>query len=426
ALVLISTGARAAEVQEDEPAFRSSLDVGFGMVDEDGFFLLLLEQGFSGWGLDVVLSGPLRFRAVDRAPADDGVLREQDWDEPSDFARIPRSIRFATDWNNGAFDMRFGELNGVGLGHGSVVDAYYNSTDMDHYQGGLVISGEYAGNGLELLTENVVQPEVLVGRAFIAPLGWFLEGDWPRRLELGFTLAADISIPYRVDPDHTGTTAVPITGGDISLKIIDTTWGVAAPYVDVMAMDGDLGVHAGLATTWTLSEEKQVLLHARGEYRYLGSDYHPSLFNPFYERNRRHYGVDPVTGESMTLADALALHGEDNSHGMMFDLSFDAGKKVLLGARYDREGSERPHWIMFRLDLAPWEAVSLAMLYAGQDLGGGAGLFSWDSLIAAAVQVRIWGPLRAFAEFTRRFRRVGADMDLANETGAGVGVVFTY
>jgi hypothetical protein len=424
--VLASTGARAAEVQDDGPAFRSSVDIGFGMVDEDGFFLLLLEQGFSGWGFDLVLSGPLRFRAVDRDPQDDGVLREQDWDEPSDFARIPRLLRFATEWNDGAFDLRFGELNGVGIGHGSVVDVYYNSTDMDHYQGGLAISGEHAGNGLELLTENVVRPEVLAGRAFIAPLGWFLEGDWPRRLEIGFTLAADIAIPYRVDPEHSGTTAVPIAGGDISLKLIDTDWGIAAPYVDVMTMDGDPGVHAGLGTSWTLSEAEQVLLHARGEYRYLGSDYHPSLFNPFYELNRRHYGVDPITGQDMTLADALSLHGEDSSHGLMFDLTFDWGGKVRTGARYDREGSDRPHWIVFRLDLAPWEAVSIAALYAGQDLNGGSGLFSWDSLIAAAVHARIWGPLRAFAEFTRRFRRVGDEMGLANETGAGVGVVFIY
>jgi hypothetical protein len=400
--------------------------VGFGMVDEDGFFLLLLEQGFTGYGLDVALSGPLRFRAVDRDPQDDGVVREQDWDEPSDYARIPRSIRFTTDWNRGALELRFGELNGVGIGHGSVVDAYYNSTDMDHYQGGLVVSGEHAGNGLELLMEDVVAPEVLVGRAFVAPLGWFLEGDWPRRLEIGFTLGADISVPYRVHPEQPEPTAIAITGGDISLKIIDAAFGSAAPYLDVMAMDGDPGVHAGIASSWVLSEEKQILLHARGEYRFLGSDYHPALFNPFYERNRRYYGTDSVTGESMTLADALALHGEDSSHGLMFDLSFDAGGKVRLGARYDREGSDRPHWVMFRLDLSPWEAVSFAALYAGQDLGGGVGLFSWDSLIAAAVHARIYGPLRAFAEFTRRYRRVGADMDLANETGAGIGLVFTY
>ena len=110
----------------------------------------------------------------------------------------------------------------------------------------------------------------------------------------------------------------------------------------------------------------------------------------------------------------------------MFDLALDDGEKVRVGARYDREGRERPHWIMFRLDLSPWESVSLAAIYAGQDLNGEAGLFSWDSLIAAAVHARIWGPLRAFAEFTRRFRRVGEEMDLANETGAGVGVVFIY
>jgi hypothetical protein len=402
------------------------VDVGFGMVDEDGFFLLLLEQGFAGWGLEIVLSGPFRLRAVDREPEDDGVLREQDWDEPSDYARIPRSITFATQWNDGAFDLRFGELNGVGVGHGSIVDVYYNSTDMDHYQGGLLTGFEYAGNGLEFMMENVVDPEVLVGRAFIAPLGWFLEGDWPRRLEIGYTLGADISAPYRVHPQQPPPTTVAITGGDISLKIIDAAWGKAAPYAALMTMDGDPGIHAGLATTWTLSEPKEILLHVRGEYRYSGPDYHPALLNPFYERNRRHHGVDDVTGQSMTLADSLALTDKNAAHGLMFDAAFDAGGKVRLGARYDREGADRPHWVLFRLDLSPWEPVAFSALYAGQDLDGGTGLFSWHSLIAVAVRARIWGPLNAFAEFTRRYRRARGEMGLANETGAGVGLVYTY
>jgi hypothetical protein len=193
-----------------------------------------------------------------------------------------------------------------------------------------------------------------------------------------------------------------------------------------MFMDGDPGVHAGLATSWTLSQPKDIRLHVRGEYRYSGPDYHPALFNPFYERNRRHFGIDEVTGEGMTLADSLALSDAGAAHGLMFDAAFDAGGKVRLGARYDREGTDRPHWVLFRLDLSPWEPVAISALYAGQDLAGGASLFSWHSLIAAAVRARIWGPLSAFVEFTRRYRRIGSEMDLANETGAGVGLHFTY
>jgi hypothetical protein len=423
-MVLASTAARAAEVQDDGPSFQTSIDVGFGMVDEDGFFLVLLEQGFRGWGLELVLSGPLRFRAVDRDPQDDGVLREQDWDEPSDFARIPRRVSFNTQWNDGQLDLSFGELNGVGIGHGSVVDAYYNSTDMDHYQGGLLTTGEHAGNGLELMIENVVQPEVLVGRAFIAPLGWFLSGDWPRRLELGFTLGADIAVPRRILA--TEPTTVPVAGGDISLKVVDADWVAIAPYVDLMTMDGEPGVHAGLATVWTLSSAKEIELHARGEYRFSGSDYHPALFNPFYEHNRRHYGIDQTSGERQTFADHLKYSEQQEAHGLMVDVALDAGGKVRVGARYDREGHDRPHWVLFRIDLTPWEPLALAALYAGQDLEGGSELFAWSSLMAAAIHAKIWGPLRAFAEFTRRWRRVGDEMPLANETGAGVGILFTY
>jgi hypothetical protein len=414
----------AADSGEDGPAFHSSADFGFGWIDDDGFVLILLEQGFSYGGLELVLSGPFRLRVVDQAPADEGTLREQDWDEPSDFARIPRSISFHHQWEDAGLDIRFGELNGIGIGHGSVVDAYYNSTDMDHYQGGLVLSAEGFGNGLEFMLENVIAPEQIAARGFVAPIAWFVDGRWPRRLELGFTFAADMAAPRRIQT--TSPRTVPILGGDLSLRLLDKEWGTLAPYLDVMAMDGDAGVHLGVGTSWTLSAERNVLLHLRGEYRYSGSDYHPAVFNPFYEHNRRYYGVDVATGTALTFADHLTYASSAEAHGLMADLTFDWNSAVRLGARYDREGRDRPHWLLFRLDVSPVERFALGFLYGGQDLDGGSGVFARDSLIAASLHARIWGPLRAFAEFSRRWRRVNGSMPFANETGVGVGLIIAY
>jgi len=122
-----------------ELELHSGVDAGFGWAGEDGFALILLEQGLSYGGFDLVLSGPLRFRIIDEAPEEDGVLRDQDWDEPSDFARIARRIAFARRWDDGELNVRIGELNGVGVGHGSAADHYFISTDMDHYQGWVIL-----------------------------------------------------------------------------------------------------------------------------------------------------------------------------------------------------------------------------------------------------------------------------------------------
>ena len=418
----------AAEVlaakRADKVSFYSSADVGIGNVDEDLFFLLYLEQGFAYKGLDLQLSGPLRFRISDKPPRDSRGLRSQDWDEASDFARILQSATFNHSWSDGYIDLKFGELNGVGLGHGCVVDAYFNSTDMDHYQGGLVSDVNFMSNGIEFMLENVVEPEIFVGRAYIAPLAWFLDGDWPSRLEFGYTLGVDSTAPRRVI--STDETQIWITGGDVSLRLVDTSIVTITPYADLLVMDGDLGFHGGLASTWFFSDSRDILFHLRGEYRALGSDYHPALLNPFYEYNRYFFGYDSVAARKTTLADHLSLEEPPVAHGFMVDATLDWRERVRLGARYDYQGDHRPHWIMLRLDVAPVDRFSFGAFYAGQDIEGGLELFSSNALIGASASVEIAGPLRSFIEFSRRWRRVQNNMNFKNENGIGAGLLFVY
>ncbi|MDD5306930.1 MAG: hypothetical protein PHU25_06365 [Deltaproteobacteria bacterium] len=423
-LALVSPSFARAGGNDDGLALRSAADVGFVMMDEDGFVLARLTQDLFWDGLELTLSAPLRLRVLNRAPDDDGVIREQDWDEASDFARIVPRARFARAWEDAEVVALFGEENGVSVGHGSVADLYFNSLDMDHYQGGLVLKGQGAGNGLEFLMDNVVEPEILVGRGFVAPLAWFLGGSWPRRLELGYTLGADIAAPRHLTAS--GPTALVVTGGDISLRVVDMEWLRLTPYLDVNVMDGEAGVHLGVSSWWRLSEEPRVSLLAKGEYRHLGSDYHPAVFNPFYDRMRRCYGTDPDTGETPTFADHLASSEDPVSDAFMFDVGLVWEEHLKLGARYDREGQGRPHWVMFRLDVEPWDDVNLAGFYAGEDTRGGSGLFSYDALIGAEARGKVWGPLYLFAELTRMWRRMDGDVPFANEAGGGIGLVMVY
>jgi len=409
----------------DGVQLHTGVDVGFGWAGEDGFALLLLEQGFSASGFDLVLSGPLRFRIIDEAP-EEGVIREQDWDEPSDFARIAPLIAFTKEWDDAEVDVRLGELNGVVVGHGSLVDHYFNSVDMDHYQGGIRFDAGYAGNGIEFVIDDVVAPEILAGRARIAPLAWFLDGDWPRRLEFGYTLGADITAPRRVM--GSSTVVIPVTGGDISLRVLDLDVASLTPYVDVMGMDGDVGVHAGLAASFTFSKKNEARLHARGEYRRLGSDYHPALLNPFYDRSRRFYSRDPEGGGVNTLADHLANPETEDaaSNGWMTDVVFSYGRALEIGARFDSEGRDRPHWLLVQLVITPRGRFDLRALYAGRDGNGAGELLSPDALVSLGTRILVWGPFNVFAEYTRRFRRAGGEMPYANESGVGVGVYFSY
>jgi hypothetical protein len=422
--IAIASAPRSATCDGFE--LHSSADVGMGSLDEDGFVLVLLEQGLSYGGFHLVLSGPLRFRVIDAAPEDDGALREQDWDEPSDFARIARRVAFEKELDDGIVDVYLGELNDVGIGHGAAVDHYFNSVDMDHYQGGARLDVGYAGNGIEFIMDDVVAPELLVGRARIAPFAWFLDGDWPRRLELGFALGSDIAAPRRVMAAT--DTAIVFGGGDVSLRVLDFEAFSLTPYVDIMGMDGDAGVHAGLAAAITFSKKNEIVLSARGEYRRLGSDYHPALLNPFYEHSRRFYSRDPAEGGVNTFADHLANPetADPESNGWMADALFSVGKAFSIEARFDSEGVDRPHWLLVELALAPNDRFDLRTMYAGRDPDGAASVFSADALVGLGTRVHIWKPFSAFAEFSRRFRRVGDEMPYANESAFGVGIFFEY
>ena len=326
-----TANAQTANAGDPNPSFTSNADLGFGFVDEDGFGLLLLGQGFYWDGLEILVEGPLRFRAIDRAPEDKGVLRKQDWDEPSDYARIIPLIRYEHSWNDSYINVRLGELNNVSLGHGSLVDSYFNSIDMDRYQGGALLKGQWEGNGAEFMMENVVTPEILAGRVFIAPLSWFLEGDWPRRVELGYTLGADIAAPLRLQGN--GNTTIVATGGDLSVRAIRLPWLELMPYVNLMAMDGDLGVHGGLAADFTISEPDNLFLNVRGEYRYVGPDYHPAVFNPFYDYNRHFLPID-TQGGYPDLRRSSIRHGRSPSETRVYVRNrYSDGRNTQKSAR---------------------------------------------------------------------------------------------
>jgi len=411
----------------DDFSFYSRFDTGIGGVDEDLFVLLLAEQGFRLRHLTLSLSGPFRLRVLDNAPDDARVLREQDFDEPSDWARILRAVDYRREWEDAVALIHLGELNDVQIGHGTVVSHYFNSMDMDHYQGGALLSVDVRGNGLEFFMQDVVAPAIIGGRAHVAPFSFFSQSPWGRRFQVALSLLTDTGVPHRTMVD--GRRFILIAGGDAGLLLVDQQRFSLEARVDVLGCDGSAGVHGGLAAGATLSQERELTLQVSGEYRYAGEDYYPALINPFYDRNRRSFSRDPVTGLRNTFAEHLAntaIEGSD-SHGFAVDLSLQMADRFRIGARYDFQSDHRPHWLLFKMELAPVQRFSLRAFFAGQDIAGGAGIFSSESLVGLSLHVELIGPLRAFTEVVRRHRRVGdGPARTANEISGGVGLVFSY
>jgi hypothetical protein len=427
-MLQLSGVAVADNTQGRGPLFYSSVDIGLSNMDEDLFFLTFIEQGIKAGGLNVVLSAPLRFTIMDKNPEDEHLLRTCDWDDPSDFARILRTLDFEHRWKKGELSAHFGELNGESIGHGTIVGNYYNSTNMDYYQGGLVFGFDIEGNGLEYMMHNVIEPAIFVGRGHVTPLAWFSDAPFARRIELGASLAFDRGVNGRVL--NSDRSSMLIAGGDLTVFVIKKESKTLKTYLDIMGQDGDIGIHLGVSAKFKFSKNHNYYLFAAAEYIYAGDDYYPSLINPFYDLNRRFFTLDSATGKYNTFAEHLANTDVPSSddHGFMIDLSFNFNRFVRVGTHLAYQGDNHPELLLFRLELSPCKSFSLRGYFAGQDIYGGWKLFSSDSLIGIAIHQKIAGPLRLFAEFQRRFRFSKEDTrwPVANEFTGGAGLIFEW
>jgi hypothetical protein len=425
-LVWANTGVVAASENPDESIFGIALDTGVAGIDEDIFIPILVEFSIQYKSFELVLSGPFQLRLADRAPQDKNILRDQDWDDESDWARILRHMRFHPFLENGEIDLSLGELNGVHQAYGEIVSHYYNSTDMDHYHGGVSSLFQINGNGLSVLLDDVVNPTILTGYVFAAPIAWFNHGRLAGRLQTGLQIFVDFNAPHRTINRHDEVLLA--AGGNISFIAIERNPGQLTTYVSVGAMDGDAGFHGGIVTDFVFSRSKKQGLHFQSEFRYMGSDYYPALMNPFYNHNRRFFSVDPISGQQNTFRDHLSstTMKVESAPGFMVDLELQLGSVLKVGARYDYQARHRPHWVIFRMQVAPTERLAFSAFYAGQDIGGGNDIFSLDALAGVAYHHQIAGPFQVFAEFSRRFRQLDNNTtSMANELSLGAGIALT-
>ena len=404
--------------------FQTTLDTGFANIDDDFYMSLLIRQQLTYRGLHLAIDGPFRFRIIDRSPDDEKGLRKQDWDEPSDWARILPRISYEMRLETGKIGLLAGELNNISMGLGTTLSHFFNAMDVDHYKGGLKAIFDINGNGGTFLINNVIHPEILAGRIQLSPFSWFKTDHTAHLLEIAYSVTGDIRAPYSFYEE--GTKGIVATGGDLILSFFQNRLVRARVYASLMVMDGDIGNHLGLDTQWQLSERRDLYLYLQGEYRYAGSDYHPAVFNPFYEKNRYDF-MSTSSDRPLTLADHLTYEPDmPPGHGFMFEGDLVWRSILSVEMRYDREGKDRPHWIFFSLGVTPIKGYHLKLFYAADDPTGGNEIFSYNALMALAFRARIWGPIDCFGHYSRRFRRDGGGVFYVNDIIAGIGVSVTY
>jgi hypothetical protein len=237
--------------------------LGVGMFGEDP--TTTVDMGLDVAGDDYAFGIGARLRYL----SSDGV-RSEDWDELSEVARLLRYFILQRG-ETVQLSLAVGELGGVSLGNGTIVDRYSSGLDVNHGHLGAQLRAAWRRLSFEALIDDLVAPRIVAARGRL---------DLPAGLEAGASAAIDMTAPSMA-----GARAVPLFGADLSAR------GASGDGLFAGRLYGDLVVAARTGAGMHLGADGSVglgsgRLGARVEAR-LGTDgYVPGWIDPLYERTR--------------------------------------------------------------------------------------------------------------------------------------------
>lgn len=250
----------------------TELDGGIGMtwIDNHAYYTISFQPDISlgkfglGLGLNLLYDH------------ETGDLRSQDWDSTDDYFRIIRYLRYG--YKKDPFYTKIGVLDAATLGHGFIMNYYNNQLYYDKRKLGLLLDADLGTFGFESMTSNLARLEVIGGRVYYRPL---YKSNIPvlKNLGIGISYVTDI------DPDSSRTTKDQVTvwGADIELPLIKSKLFNIMIYTDhARILNYGAGQTVGLSTDFIPIKN---LLECRFtiEKRFLGKEFIPGYFGPFYE-----------------------------------------------------------------------------------------------------------------------------------------------
>lgn len=432
------SAARANPVDADEDGnpdevfgIRAGADIGFGAIERGDYVLIDTSLYLRVWNVRADLWAPLRFLTNGFTFVTD------DWSQPRDANRVFRCVRLdvgdyeqpedrydptceAYPQRSGRglhgrtyFSLRVAPLQGVSLGHETLVFNFRGQRDLQRPQLG-VVADLIVSDWLQAMAylDDITNPGVMVGRAFIRPTILITGDDWdqtPDDFVIGVTYAGDYQAPlYRqtafgrplVDPQSGDAR---FTRDALAAIGVDTHytyyWGLgdrSAPQIGFMVY-GDFnafpeitdafGFHAGLRFTYR-HQGWQVFLG--GEYRITGNRYLPEYFDTEYVSRAQQFLLTPELRGLPGLDPYVTKYGYMLSRP---DGHFHSGQiygNVVIPVPIDDRGNYSPLPIGFFMEDADGPANASVSLSVGP--------FRFDQLVVAAQYLR-----RNFDDWSQMF-----------------------
>ena len=396
---------------------------GLTFINGDAYVQLQLQPdiplGKIGVGLDLILLyNPYAEGAEPQILAEDG----ESWDNPSTWLRLVRYIRYGQPYD--PFHFRFGELDYLTIGHGSIMSGYSN-----YDRRGLRVNLRNSENrfGAETMLNDIGNPTIFGGRVFWRPFQREENNNMLTRFELGATYLTDINPDFQ----EVGEEPLSAVGFDVGFPIFETSTFRLDLYDDIAFLNTLSGASAAseeLLTPLTplirgeenLTATNLAWGNAVGvgfnftqaifkiEYRIFGDGYIPSVFDYTYESAKslspepdmpQFFGLETITEPRRGFFSQFIWHPLPQIH--------------FLSTLEDYTNSQ-PKLYMGVTESGLVPRLSLRAFYTKRDIGEAGetnfvvDLFDLDEKSAFSVEVRyeIFPPFETIAIREYTFRRV--------------------
>ncbi|HOX42383.1 MAG TPA: hypothetical protein PK668_02240 [Myxococcota bacterium] len=435
-------------------------DMNFGKIGEDWYATLNLGLTFDFGIVGFGIQAPLRLLMKDNDPENNdygGVLRREDWDEWTDYLKIIRYFRFGHKGE--LVFLQLGDLPGVTIGHASIVNRYYNNTDLAHFKLGVTLDVNTDYAGVETLLNNAFVSNLIGGRVYLKPFSFWDKDSYLNNFAIGFTAISDYAAPYCPDFEQQDTAGGPWTpggacmpaaldhdpatfpnvrqrfdedmnivladkkaatvlGGDLEFKVLNLEWINLTPYVDLNGIiDGGFGFHGGIMTNFNIPVIS-VGLQTRIEYRWMERGYIPSYFDSFYEIQKFNYPFKDENGRfgpahsevtdrpKAAVVEELAAQEGKGLNGYYAELAINVNDWVVVGGSYDDYDGPYNSNLRMYLTVPAFDFIKFGAYYYRHNFEGAGDAFDFDekSLFLAEARYQIISFLYVVGQYWRVWR----------------------
>ncbi len=431
-------------------------DLNYENIGGDSFITLNLGLNIDLGQIGFGIQAPLRLLVADSDPQSDpigGVIRREDWDEWTDFLKILRFFRYGRKGQ--LLFVQVGDLPGATIGHGTIVNRYYNNTDINHYKMGFQLDVNTDYGGIETLFNNGFISNLIGIRGFVRPWSFVDTESYMNNLAVGLSVVTDWAAPYCIEgadpqtgsrtgsclPDipsssvvpafdedgnlHTNSTkAATVMGGDVEFRVLNTSIVSITPYIDFNGIvDGGWGLHAGVLGVVHIPVIS-IDLNARAEYRYFAGDYIPAYFDSYYEIQKFSYPFKDELGvfgggeQSRPKRRVVEELGKIYDHGLngyYAELNLDILGLVQLGASFDDYDGPYNSNLRMYLSVPALEVVQFGAYYYRHNFEGASDAFDLDdkSLFLVEGRYKFLGFLYVVLQYWRIWE---LDTDTSSDT----------